>query len=64
MPTSQHEQTYHEHVVEEKDLALVLTCTPFTFVGVNDLKQTTVADQAAMWQCQRLQLVNKNTNGQ
>jgi len=51
--------TYHEHVVEEKDLSLVLPSASFTLVGVNDLEQATVADQATVWQCQRLQSVSK-----
>jgi len=52
--------TYHQHVVEEKDLALVLPSASFTLVWVDDLKQTTVADQATMWDRQRLQSINKN----
>jgi len=39
---------YHQHVVEEKHFTLMLSSASFTFVGINDLKQSTVTDQTAM----------------
>lgn len=54
---------YHQHVIEEKDFALVLSSASFTFVGVNDLKQPTVADKATMRQCQHLEIIQL-CNGQ
>jgi len=41
---------YHQHVIEEKDFTLMLSCASFTFVGVDDLKQPTVADKTTMGQ--------------
>jgi len=50
---------YHQHVVEEKHFTLMLACSSFTFVGVDDLEQPTVTDQTTMRQRQYLIDINR-----